>query len=504
VAEVTPPLVGDFSTLGEALAAAAEQYGAREAYVDGAERLSYAEWIDYAKGLAGELSRRGVRAGDVVALMLPSGNDFAISCAAAAWLGAIVTGLNTRLGQREVEAILERAKPAIVIRDAEAGLPPVSGGFAVLDRNQARAAYSAGGAIGTPASVRPDQPAVIVWTSGTTGIPKGAVYDHRNLAAAAWTAGVMSAPYDRKLVATPFAHAGYLAKLWDQAAWGTTIVVSPVPWTASAMARILREEQITVAGGVPTQWAKLLDEPSMQAGGQLPALRVGIAATAPASPELIRRTSDLIGVPLVVRYAMTESPSICGTEIDDPPEVQATTVGKPQGGMRIQVVDDNGQQVSTGTVGRIRIHGPAVMRGYWNDPEQTARTLDSDGWLHSGDLGFITEQGNLTLVGRSGDMYIRGGYNIYPLEVENVLAEHPQVAKAAVIGLAAPVIGEIGVAVVVPSDPANPPTLEALRAWVRDRLADYKAPDRLELVDELPLTAMLKTDRVALLSQLAS
>jgi acyl-CoA synthetase (AMP-forming)/AMP-acid ligase II len=502
MAGLIAPLRGDVATLGEALAAAEVQHGDREAYVDGVQRISFAEWIGRARAVAALLTERGVRPGDVVAVLLPSGIDFAVCYAAIAWAGAVTTGLNTRLGSREVNAILERADPAVVIYDADAGFPKIDDRIPVLDRVEVtRARFAEDGG---PASVRPEDPAVIVWTSGTTGTPKGAWYDHRNLAAAARTAGVMSAPYDRKLVATPFAHAGYMAKIWDQVAWGTTVIVSPVPWTAGEMARILRDERITVAGGVPTQWAKLLDEPSMRAGGHLEHLRVGIAATAPASPELVRRTGELIGAPLVVRYAMTESPSICGTDIDDPPEVQATTVGKPQDGMQIEVVNDDGTPAPTGVVGRIRIRGPVVMRGYWRDAEQTAQVMDGDGWLRSGDLGFVTAEGNLTLVGRTGDMYIRGGYNVYPLEVENVLAEHPQVGKAAVLGLATPVIGEIGVAVVVPSDPAAPPTLDALRAWVRDRLADYKAPDRLELVDELPLTAMLKTDRATLLAGLTN
>ena len=489
-----PPLHGSPETLGQALAAAAEQYGDREAYVDGAERIGFARWIGRARALASVLTARGVRPGDVVALMLPSGIDYAVCYAAAAWIGAVTTGLNTRLGPREVTAILDRAAPALVIRDGAAGLPEVTA-WPVLDRAEVPRETAEDGP--APAAVRAEDPAVIVWTSGTTGLPKGAWFDHHNLAAAARTAGVMSAPDDRKLVSTPFPHAGYMGKLWDQLAWGTTFVVSPVPWSAPEMARVLREERITVAGGVPTQWAKLLTEPSMVGQG-LPHVRVGIAATAPAAPELVRRTAELLGVPLVVRYAMTESPSICGTEPDDPPDVQATTVGRPQDGMAIRLVDDAGAEVAPGEVGRICVRGPVVMRGYWRDPELTASVLGADGWLRSGDLGRIGADGNLTLVGRVGDMYIRGGYNVYPLEVENVLAEHPQIAKVAVLGRPAPVIGEIGVAVVVPADPADPPTRDALRAWVSDRLADYKAPDELVLVDELPLTAMLKVDRLAL------
>jgi acyl-CoA synthetase (AMP-forming)/AMP-acid ligase II len=298
-------------------------------------------------------------------------------------------------------------------------------------------------------------------------------------------------------VGTPFAHAGYMAKLWDQLAWGTTVVISPLPWRAADTLRLLVDERVTVAGGVPTQWAKLLDEPGME-GADLSAVRIGLVATAPAPPELVERVAATIGCPLVVRYAMTESPSITGTEPTDPPEVQHRTVGRAQAGMEIELVTDVGTPVAAGEVGRVRVRGACVMRGYWGDEALTAGVLSADGWLTSSDLGRFDADGNLVLVGRASDMYIRGGYNVYPLEVEHVLAEHPGVADVAVLGVAAPVIGEIGVAYVVPAAGERPPTLAELRAWVRDRLADYKAPDELELVEALPLTAMMKVDKAAL------
>ena len=490
---MTAPLPGEFATADELLRAAAQVHGDREAYVaaDGS-RISFAEWERLSDALAGALAERGVHKGDVVALMLPSSIDYAVCYAALARLGAVTTGLNTRLGPREVAAVLERAAPVLVIRDGAAGLPAVPPGPAVVDRSELVALYRHPGLGPDRPAPAPEDPAVIIWTSGTTGLPKGAWFDSRNLAAAAKAAGVMSAPYDRRLVATPFAHAGYMGKLWDQLVWGIAMVISPVPWSAPAMVRIMRDERITVVGGVPTQWAKLLDEPE---SARLPHLRVGIAATAPAGPDLIAAVGERIGVPLVVRYAMTESPSICGTEPGDPPEVQFRTVGRPQEGIQVAVTDDAGQPVAPGEVGRVRVRGSCVMRGYWNDPERTAAALTDDGWLISGDLGYFTPEGNLVLAGRTGDLYIRGGYNVHPLEVENVLAEHPAVRRVAVVGSPAPVIGEIGVAFLVPADPADPPVLAELREWVRDRLADYKAPDRLVLVEDLPLTPMLKVDR---------
>src|SRR5690606_4161876 len=174
------------------------------------------------------------------------------------------------------------------------------------------------------------------------------------------------------------------------------------------------------------------------------------------------------------------------------------TVGKPQHGMEVRITDDAGHALAPGQVGRVRVRGGCVMRGYRNNPATTAEVFDADGWFISGDLGSFTAEGNLTLAGRTGDMYIRGGFNVHPVEVDHVLIEHPAVKDAAVVGYPMPVIGGIGVAFIVPADPTAPPALAELRQWVGRRLADYKAPDHLVVLDALPLTAMSKTDRVRL------
>ena len=464
--------------------------------------MSFAEWYRSADALAAALVERGVRPGDVVAIMLATSIDYAIAYGAIALAGGVATGLNPRLGEREIRSILGRAQPSAVILDpdlftimAHGGVPHAD--IVVVNRSELAALYERSGLGDRRPRRDPSDAAVIIWTSGTTGIPKGAWFDHRNLHAAVASAGVMSNPYDVKLVGTPFAHAGFMAKIWDQLGWGSTIVIAPTPWRACDMLRLLVDERITVAGGVPAQWAKLLDLPGA-AAADLSHVRLGLVATAPAAPELIERVSSTIGCPLVVRYAMTESPSITGTDPDDDPMVQCRTVGRPQAGMEIELVDDDGALVPQGEVGRVRIRGECVMRGYWGDRDQTAAVLADDGWLTSSDLGLIDDSGNLVLVGRATDMYIRGGYNVYPLEVENVLAEHPGIEQAAVVGSPAPVIGEIGVAFVAPTDPMDPPTLAEVRMWVIDRLADYKAPDRLVILESLPLTAMMKIDKAEL------
>ncbi|HEY1841705.1 MAG TPA: class I adenylate-forming enzyme family protein [Mycobacterium sp.] len=465
------------------LESAAAAHGDREAYVEPGARITFAQWIGRARCVAAQFADLGIGKGDVVALWLPSGIDYATCYAAAAMIGAITTGLNPRLGRQEVESILQQADPVLAVADDHLGALPGTE-RQVLPRTSLSTDTSTSAP--PAATLTRRDPVALIFTSGTTGVPKGAVFDADRLAAGAAASGVMSAPYDRRLTSTPFAHAGYMFKLWDQLVWGSTLVVPPASWSAQGMFDVLRDERITVAGAVPTQWAKLLEVDGVNRQA-LPHLRIGIAATAPAPPELVRRVADRVGVALVVRYAMTECPTICGTEPTDAAEVQFRTVGRPAAGMEVRIGPD----------GVVEVSGPCVMRGFWRNPQLTAEVL-RDGWLRTGDVGVLGADGNLTLVGRSGDMYIRGGYNVHPGEVERTLTSHLGVKHAAVVGCSTPVIGEIGVACVVPADAANPPTLAELRTHVAAELADYKAPDELLIVDELPLTAMLKPDRQAL------
>jgi acyl-CoA synthetase (AMP-forming)/AMP-acid ligase II len=483
--------------------AAAEQIGDREAYVDGPHRVTFAEWIGMADALASKFAELGVGRGDIIALHLGQSVHYAIAYAAAARLGAIATGINLRLGPRETGAILARCRARLLLIEDAASSPPGIGATPVMCRHEMAEAASKVGARPPQSTATSDDPVSIIWTSGTTGTPKGAWFDHRNLAAAVPAAGAMTRAFDRRISPVPMAHAGYMAKLWEQLAMGVTIVIAPTPWTAESMLELLPREQINVGAGVPTQWAKLLELPGLT-DADFSHLRIALTATAPAAPELVERVGAALGCPLVVRYAMTESPSITGTEPDDPADVQYRTVGRPQAGMRVAIVDGDGHPVPQGHVGRVQVRGGCVMRGYWNDAAATAEVLSPDGTLTSSDLGRFDPDGNLVLLGRAVDLYIRGGYNVYPLEVEQVIAEHPSVAEVAVVGVPTEVIGEIGVAVVVSCEPSSPPTLAELRSWVAARLADYKAPDRLVVTDALPFTAMGKVDKRILLEAVRS
>jgi acyl-CoA synthetase (AMP-forming)/AMP-acid ligase II len=275
-----------------------------------------------------------------------------------------------------------------------------------------------------------------------------------------------------------------------------TTVIPATPWKAGEMLALMGDERVTVGQGVPTQWRLMLDHPAFEAT-DLSALRIAGTGAATVPPDLVREMQQRLGCPVVIGYTSTEAAITSGTRPGDTPEVMARTVGRARGNVELDVVDADGKPAPVGEVGRVRCRSGAVMRGYWRDPERTAGVLDPNGWLSTGDLGFLDDDGYLTLVGRRSEMYIRGGYNVYPAEVERVLSQHPSVAQVAIVGAPDPVLGEIGVAYVVAA-PGATPDLDSLRAFSAQTLADYKSPDQLVLLDELPLTSMGKTDKRAL------
>jgi acyl-CoA synthetase (AMP-forming)/AMP-acid ligase II len=277
-------------------------------------------------------------------------------------------------------------------------------------------------------------------------------------------------------------------------------VILPTPWKAGEHLRLIEAEAITVGQGVPTQWALVLALPTV-ATTDLSSLRITSSGAARVPAELVRDMREKLGAPVVVRYTSTEACISTGTRLDDDDDVVANTVGRVSPGVELRMLGDDGEEAAIGEVGEVLLRSRAAMRCYFKDPEKTAEVIDADGWVHTGDLGRLDERGNLSLVGRRTEMYIRGGYNVYPAEVEAALGEHPGVDRVAVFGLPDPVLGQIGAAAIVPTDPAAPPSAEELRAWCRDRLANYKAPDRVEFVADLPLTSMAKVDKRALASE---
>ncbi|HVA03138.1 MAG TPA: class I adenylate-forming enzyme family protein [Acidimicrobiales bacterium] len=511
---------------------AAARYGDTPLYVtpDGSE-LSYAALDRLSDEVVEGLHARGVGAGDVVALVLPSGPAYAVVYAAAAKMGAVTAGVNDRLSPPERRHCLAVVRPRLVVTSAELARDTAIGDVAeVQDTIEVDTGAGAGAGAGSdllsmlvelrpaPRSATgsaytsgrdlppdPDRPVAVVFTSGTTGEPKGAVFTWRQLEAIGdidgggqWGNG------GRGLSSTSFAHLGYMTKL-PQAlrGGGTTFIMGR--WSAGDALEIVERHGITALGGIPTQIALMLRHDRFDST-DTSRVRMIAMGGGPSTAALVREARARFGVPVVVRYTCTEAGVGVGTAADDPPEDAEESVGRARKGVELTIRSDDDGTLPAGELGHVCLRSPAVMQGYWRDPDASAAVFTPDGAVRTGDIGYLDERGRLHLSGRSKEMYVRGGYNVYPLEVENVLADHPGVAHVAVIPRFDPVMGEIGVAVVVPRHIGigDELTLEGLRDHGRGRLAAYKLPEALVLTEELPRTAMEKIDRTALGTLVAS
>ena len=511
--------MADHRTLGELLRNAARDTPDGEAFRYRAERLTYRDWDALADRLAAGLAARGVQAGDVVALLLPSTPLYLVAYLAAARLGAVTTGINARYRRTEIGHILARARPRLLLAverwhdadfrtmvEALPARPDVLWLEADDLRNGTRETVQRIAGRAAPVAEREvpaEAPAAIVFTSGTTGAPKGAWYAHASLLA---LAEIEARRHPGRGGRAPlhlaaglsFAHVGSMARIAVQIGnRGATLIHDA--FDPAAVLETIERERLTHIGAIPTQAIMLLDHPD-RLRRDLRSLRQVLLGGAPSSPDLIRRVQAELGVEVSVRYSSTEVGIATASLPDDPPERLATTVGKPTPGVEMRIAGDDGESLPAGSVGGVQVRSPATMRGYWNDPEATAAVVDPEGWIRTGDLGFLDEDGYLHLRGRQSEMFIRGGFNVYPNEIEDLLARHPKVARAAIVGVPDAVFGEVGWAFVVPREPDQPPTLAELRAFVGAELASFKRPDGLTLLADLPVTAMYKVDKQVLRS----
>ncbi|MEO7572802.1 MAG: AMP-binding protein [Acidimicrobiales bacterium] len=472
-------------TLAATVREAATRFGPRTAFVDpDGSRLSYAELHARSDEVAAGLLAAGVGPGDVVVLRLPSDSAYVVAYAGAAKIGAITAGVNPRLTEPEQDAVAEVADAALTLSTAH----EVEG----LRRS-------------TPVVPRQDdadQPVALVFTSGTTGQPKGALFRGRQLAAItridvadAW--GDPAAAPTSMLAGTQFAHVGFMTKLpWYLRLGTTTHVLGR--WRAADALACVAEHRIPSIGGVAPQIALLLRE-DLEAH-DLTCVQSLIVGGSASPPALVREARERFDAGYSIRYSSTESGGCgTGTAPDADEEEALFTVGRPRGGIEVAIRDDDGP-LPADEVGQIWLRSPTAMVEYRGDPEATAHAL-AEGWLRTGDLGYLDGRGLLSLAGRQSEMYIRGGYNVYPAEVEGVLADHPLVAEVVVVPRPDDVMGELGVAVVVASDPGRPPTLAELRSFLEPRLSHHKLPEAVRVLDALPLTAMQKVDRRALVAE---
>ncbi|EKX66593.1 fatty acid--CoA ligase family protein [Streptomyces ipomoeae] len=534
----------EWGTIPGLVRSAARRYGEVEAVVDGRTRVSYAELGARVERAAAACVANGVRVGDRVAIWAPNSLDWIGAALGAVSAGAVLVPLNTRFKGGEAADVLARSRAKLLfitgtflgtsyvasLRRAagraaaggtvaggavvgECDVPPTTRGplpglpcleQVVVLSDDAPADFRiwkdflASGDDMEPGEVRGraealtgDSPSDIIFTSGTTGRPKGAVITHAQTLRGyeAWSELAGLRRGDRYLIVNPFFHTfGYKAGVIACLTRGATMIPQPVFNVETAMANVAAE-RISVLPGPPTLHQSLLDHPARD-DYDLSALRLVVTGAAVVPLQLVERLRAELRVETVLTaYGLSEASGIVTMcRRGDEPTVIASTSGRAIPGTEVKVVGPSGAPLPPGSPGEVLVRGFNVMRGYFEDPEETARAVTADGWLRTGDVGVLDAAGNLRITDRIKDMFIVGGFNAYPAEIEQLLGLHPDVADVAVIGVPDPRLGEVGKAYVV-RRPGSATTADDLIAWSRREMANYKVPRAVEFVGELPRNA---------------
>lgn len=507
-------------TIPHAAKAAAERWPDQPGIIEGDHQWSFAEvWAD-ARAAASAFLASGVTHGDRIAIWAPNGRTWILATLGAQSVGATIVPLNTRFKGQEAGDILRRSRAKLLFvpehflttdyRALIAGedLPDLAetvligaDGVGGWDAFVARGKGTDDPAVDVAlARVGRDDISDIIFTSGTTGRPKGVLTAHGQAVQifGDWAERVDLREGDRYLIVNPFFHTfGYKAGWVVCFTRGATIVPMAM-FDGAEMVRQIEQNRISFLPGPPTIYVTLLQELAGEKPRDFSSLRVAVTGAAPVAPALVERMRQELGMSNIVNgYGMTECGAIAMTRQGDDAETVAHTCGYPLPGTQVRCVDEAGHDLPPGQAGELWIRGPSVMQGYLDDPKATAEAIDADGWLHSGDIGTIDARGYLAITDRKKDMYISGGFNCYPAEIEGLLAAHPAIETAAVIGVPDERLGEVGKAFVVLRPGATASEREII-GWAREHMANYKAPRQLAFVDALPRNAGGKVLRTAL------
>jgi len=464
------------------------------ALLDAGRTLSYHDLVALADRRADQLRAHGVRPGDRVLIVSENCADQVALIFAAATVGAWFVNVNPRLSAPELDAIRDHSGARLALYTADVSLEAAA--------HAARAGAVAGDGLMvgprndacTPEAEQDEPVAALVYTTGTTGKPKGVMLGHRSLGFVAAVSSRLRglAPGDRAWGVLPISHVyGLTSVMLGTLAAGACLQLAP-RFTPEAMLAAIRgagdanDGGVSIVQGVPAMYARLLEH----VGDSAPLasrLRFAYAGGSPLDPALKSTVERLLGVPLHNGYGLSEAaPTVSQTRLDAPRA--DTSVGQAIPGVEVRVVDRDGRDVADGGAGELWVRGPNLMRGYYRDPDATAATLRPGGWLNTGDMARRDPDGALFIVGRTKELIIRSGFNVFPLEVETVLNAHPGVTQSAVVGRLLPDGNEEVVAFVQP-DPRRTPLDAELRAWAAERLAPYKRPGRIVLLAALPAAA---------------
>ena len=510
------PLLGD--TIGSALARTAARFGDREALVVRSQgyRATWRALADESAIIARGLLAHGVARGDRVGLWSPNRYEWVIAQLACARAGAILVNLNPAYKTAEIEYALAQSSTSLLlharafrasdysamIAEVRPRLPALREGISFEDGWAALAdagrAHPAGELAAREASLSCDDPINIQYTSGTTGFPKGATLTHHNILNNGYFVGraCRFTEHDRVCIPVPFYHCfgmvmGNLACI----ALGAAMIVPDEAFDAGRVLETVAAERCTALYGVPMMFIGELEHPRFS-DHDLTSLRTGIMAGSPCPVEMMRQVLGRMHIrEMTICYGMTEtSPVSTQTAVDDPLELRVGSVGRVHPHVEVKIVGDDGRTVARGERGELCTRGYSVMRGYWNNDDATAASIDDAGWMKSGDLATMDANGYVNIVGRKKDMIIRGGENIYPREVEEFLHTHPAVSEAQVIGVPSEKYGEEVMAWVRLKAGATCADGE-LAAHCQGRIATYKIPRFWKLVDAFPMTVTGKVQK---------
>ncbi|MFD9548958.1 FadD3 family acyl-CoA ligase [Nocardia salmonicida] len=463
-----------WETIPQMVLSAGDRFGDAEAIVDGPLRLSFTDLADRVRRAAGAFAAAGIEKGDRAAIWAPNSAEWIIAAFGLVTAGGVLVPINTRFKAEEAADVVRRSGAELLLVQQGFLGTEYAGpqGVPVIDLKSDFLAS------GKPfeRTMNGTDIADIIYTSGTTGRPKGVMMNHRQTLRlyAEWCDLADLREGDRYLIVNPFFHTfGYKAGVISSLIRGATILPVPV-FEIDRVLELVERERVTMLPGPPTLYHALLDAPDTH---DLSSLRTAVTGAADIPVELIRRVkTELPFKSIMTGYGLTEAGTATASRPGDSFEQVATTVGTPCDGVEVRIAED----------GEVLVRGYSVMQGYFDDPDATTATIDADGWLHTGDLGSLDLDGRLRINGRKKDMFIVGGFNAYPAEVEAFLLEHPAVAQVAVVGVPDERLGQVGRAFVV----AKSPVSEAeLVSWARDRMAGYKAPRSVRFLDELPLNA---------------